>query len=130
MNRLGYITLLFLTMGILTMGIVPITTVVGQARSNSEPTRQVVPDPRLEADETFNLNISEKHFTERDFAASTSVGFGATNQEKMSVQVGVAVRAQTIRVDLRNVTGTVRFRGSIQRILDAIRARQPDRSPP
>lgn len=125
MNKLGLTSLL-----VLTIGTAAVTNVVGQDRLKSESNRQVEPAPRLEADETFKLNIPEKHFTERDFAASTSVGFASTNPEKMSVQVGVAMRVQTIRIDLRNVTGTVRFRGSVQRILDAIRARQTDSSPP
>jgi hypothetical protein len=39
------------------------------------------------------------------------------------MNVGVEVRAGKIDVLMRNVTGTVRFRGSIQRILDLINSR-------
>ena len=82
----------------------------------------------VEADETFTLNIAERRITEQDFAASTSVGFDRRDANGVSMQIGVALRAQRIDVTLRNVTGTVRFRGSVQRILDLINSR-PSRPP-
>jgi hypothetical protein len=103
---------------------------MGQVRSNPTLGSQVEPAPRIQADETFELNISEKHFTEQNFEASTSVGFTTADAKKLSLLIGVAVRAQTIKVDLRNVTGTVRFRGSLQRVLDAVHARQIASPPP
>lgn len=101
----------------------------GQARSQNDPV-ELDRKPRVQADETFELNVSEKHFTELDFEAGTSVGLAGTDQDRVSIQVGVAVRAQTIKVDLRNVTGTVRFRGSVQRILDLVQARRTGSSLP
>ncbi|MFY9620549.1 MAG: hypothetical protein WAQ99_12135 [Pyrinomonadaceae bacterium] len=83
------------------------------------------PDPvqRVSADETFDLNIVERRITETDFFASTSVGFHSREGKNVSMNVGVEVRAGKIDVLMRNVTGTVRFRGSIQKILDRINSR-------
>ena len=91
------------------------------------------PDPvqrvsRVSADETFDLNIVERRITETDFFAATSVGFASREGKNVSMNVGVEVRAGKIDVLMRNVTGTVRFRGSIQRILDLINSR-PARPP-
>jgi hypothetical protein len=87
------------------------------------------PDTRTVADETFDLNISERHIQEKDFQASTSLELATGNAKDVRVQVGVSVRASAIDVTLRNVTGTVRFRGSLQSILDLLQTRSPTRSP-
>ena len=86
------------------------------------------PVQRVSADETFDLNIVERRTTENDFYAATSVGFASREGKHVSMNVGVEVRAGKIDVLMRNVTGTVRFRGSIQRILDLINSR-PARPP-
>ena len=79
--------------------------------------------PRIDADESFNLDITERRITENDFFASTSVGFGEANH--VSLHIGVELGARRIDVLMRNVQGTVRFRGSVQKILDLISARPP-----
>lgn len=88
------------------------------------------PDPaqRVSADETFELNIVERRITEKDFFAATSVGFDSREGKNLSMNVGVELRAGKIDVLLRNVTGTVRFRGSIQKVLDRLNSR-PARPP-
>lgn len=86
------------------------------------------PAQRVSAEETFDLNIIERRITETDFVAATSVGFDSREGQNVSMNVGVEVRAGKIDVLMRNVTGTVRFRGSIQRILDLINSR-PARPP-
>ena len=74
-------------------------------------------------DETFNLNIIERRIVETDFLASTAVGFESAEVKNLEMSIGVALRATKIDVLLRNVTGTVRFRGSVQRILDLVNSR-------
>ncbi len=88
------------------------------------------PDPaqRVSADETFDLNIVERRITETDFFAATSVGLDSREEKNLSMNVGVEVRAGKIDVLMRNVTGTVRFRGSIQKVLDRLNSR-PARPP-
>lgn len=86
-------------------------------------------DPRVAADETFDLNIPERHITEKDFQASTSLEIATGNAKDIKVQVGVSVRASEIDVTLRNVTGRVRFRGSLQSILNLLQAATERRSP-
>ncbi|HEV2802960.1 MAG TPA: hypothetical protein VGW12_21015 [Pyrinomonadaceae bacterium] len=76
------------------------------------------------ADEDFELNITERRITERDFFASTAIEAGESAARGLSLRVGVAVGASEIDVLLRNVQGRVRFRGSLeilQRMLDARR---------
>ncbi|HKP46749.1 MAG TPA: hypothetical protein VJT50_09125 [Pyrinomonadaceae bacterium] len=76
---------------------------------------------QTEADETFELNIAERHIQEKDFQASTALEIATGHQKDIRVQVGVSVRASSIDVTLRNVTGKVRFRGSLQTILNILR---------
>jgi hypothetical protein len=90
---------------------------------------QTPPDARVTADETFDLNISERHIRETDFQAATAVGIATGNGSNLRVQVGVAVRASAIDVTMRNVNGTVRFRGSLQSILNLLRMRTESRLP-
>ena len=82
----------------------------------------------VSVDETFELNIVERRITENDFVAATAVGFESHEGKNVRINVGVEVRAEKIDVLMRNVTGTVRFRGSVQRILDLINSR-PARPP-
>jgi hypothetical protein len=105
---------------VLSFAIAAATLCSAQDRLQPIPTPQAKEVDRAEADETFDLNIGERHITERDFAASTSVGLDQTN---LHLQIGVALRAQNIDVLLRNVRGTVRFRGSVQRILEILNLR-------
>lgn len=74
------------------------------------------------ADETFDLNITERRITERDFAASTSVEIGEEVAHGLLLRVGVAVGAEEINALLKNVTGHVRFRASLNRVLERLRA--------
>ena len=81
------------------------------------------PVQRVSADETFELNIVERRITENDLVAATSVGFESRERKNLSMNVGVELRAGKIDVLMRNVTGTVRFRGSIQKVLDRLNSR-------
>lgn len=81
------------------------------------------PVQRVTAEETFDLNIVERRITEKGLFAATSVGFESREGKNVSMNVGVEVRAGKIDVLIRNVTGTVRFRGSVQKILDLINSR-------
>ena len=78
---------------------------------------------RTSANETFDLNIAERRITERDFAASTSVEIGEETARGLSLRVGVAVGADQINVLLRNVRGSVRFRATLERVLQRLNAR-------
>lgn len=72
-----------------------------------------------DANEDFELNIAERRITEANFFASTSVNVSAG---ALRLGVGVALGAERIDVLLRNVSGRVRFRGSLdalRRVLDA-----------
>lgn len=79
---------------------------------------------RTSADETFELNIAERRITERDFEASTSVEAGEETARGLLLRVGVAVRADEINVQLRNVRGRVRFRASLERVLERLNLRR------
>lgn len=80
---------------------------------------------RTQADENFELNITEKRITERDFAASTSVEAGEESARGLRLRVGVELGASEIDVLLRNVRGSVRFRATLERVLDRLNARRP-----
>jgi hypothetical protein len=79
---------------------------------------------RTSADETFELNITERRITERDFAASTTVEIGEETARGLFLRVGVAVGADEINVLLRNVRGRVSFRATLDRVLERLNARR------
>ena len=82
------------------------------------------------ADETFDLNITERRITEHDFTASTSVEIGEEAARGLLLRVGVAVGAEEINALIKNVTGHVRFRASLNRVLERLRAQSaPGASP-
>jgi hypothetical protein len=109
------------------------------ATGSNSPAQRVAPPPIPGAqkagvanvDEKFELNIAERRITERDFYASTAIETEAGEAHGLSLRVGVGVGASEIDVLLRNVRGSVRFRGSLdalRRILDA--RREPNPPPP
>lgn len=79
---------------------------------------------RTSANETFELNITERRITERDFAASTAVEVGEETARGLFLRVGVAVGADEINVLLRNVRGRVSFRATLERVLERLNARR------
>jgi acetylglutamate synthase len=80
---------------------------------------------RTTANETFELNITERRITERDFAASTTVEVGEETARGLLLRVGVSVGADEINVLLRNVHGRVSFRATMERVLQRLNARHP-----
>jgi hypothetical protein len=99
---------------------------------NTEPASQTGTNTqaRTSADETFELNIGERRITRREFTASTSVEAGEERAKGLSLRVGVELGASSIDVLLRNVRGQVRFRASLERVLDRINSRRSDNTPP
>lgn len=95
-----------------------------QGRAANAVTRNEASDTaaRTNADETFVLNIAERRITRRDFSASTSVEVGDESARGLNLRVGVAVAAGEIDVLLRNVRGQVRFRATLDRVLQRINA--------
>ena len=79
---------------------------------------------RTTADETFELNITERRITEHNFAASTAVEAGDETARGLLLRVGVSVGADEINVLLRNVRGRVSFRATLARVLERLNARR------
>ena len=84
---------------------------------------------KTDVDETFELNIDVRRFTETNFEASTSVDTNG-DASNVNLEVGVSLNAGRIDVLLRNVHGRVRFRGTLTRILEVIGKRQISPSEP
>jgi hypothetical protein len=87
--------------------------------------RPGAPAVRGDADESFELNIAERRITEQNFFASTAVAAGEEGARGLDLRVGVAVGAERIDVMLRNVRGSVRFRGSLDALRRVLEARRP-----
>jgi hypothetical protein len=98
--------------------------------SDSSPQSASARADRTNADENFELNITERRITERDFAASTTVEAGEETARGLRLRVGVEVGAEDINVLLRNVRGRVRFRATLDRVLERLNARHPPRPVP
>jgi hypothetical protein len=79
---------------------------------------------RTNANETFELNITERRITKQDFNASTSVEAGEESARGLRLRIGVGVGAEQIDVLLRNVHGLVHFRGTLDRLLEVINTRR------
>ena len=113
-TKLAYVTLLL----VLTSSIVP-----AQSSTPSPSVGQTVGGARTTADESFELNIDQRRITSEDFEASTAIETDP-NAQGLNLQIGVALAASHINVLLVNVRGRVRFRGSLERILDMLDTRR------
>ncbi len=107
------------------------------AQTNTRPRTTQPPGPQttspntpapINADEDFELNITERRITEPDFFASTSVAVG--DERIPLLRVGVALGADGIDVLLRNVRGHVRFRASLARVQRVLDERRAQPAPP
>lgn len=94
------------------------------AARTQEPSPRQGAESRTNADEDFELNITERRITEANFEASTEVEIGGAGERGVNLKVGVAVGAESIDVLLRNVRGRVRFRASLEPVLRRTRARR------
>jgi hypothetical protein len=79
-----------------------------------------------QTDETIDLNITERRIAESNYRASTSVEIGPDQTRGVWLRVGVGVFANNINVLLRNVTGRVRFRGTLEPVMRRINQRRPN----
>lgn len=96
--------------------------------TNAAPSvQQPAPDAegaRTSADETFDLNIAERRISESNYEASTSVEILEEAASGVNLRVGVMLGASNIDVLLRNVRGRVRFRGSLESVLQRLNERR------
>jgi hypothetical protein len=106
----------------------------GQSDATGQPAitqqAETAAPARTTADENFELNITERRITRSDFAASTSVEAGEESARGLNLRIGVEVGASRIDLLLRNVRGQVRFRATLERVLDRINARRPASASP
>ena len=102
--------------------VVATVTVVAQSRIQTPTSTPPIHSSLVQADELFVLDIKERRISEKNFVAATAVAIGGDDGTGVSVRAGVSLQAGSIEVLLRNVSGTVRFRGSLQRILDLVDA--------
>lgn len=88
------------------------------------------PENKTTADENFQLNIGEKRTVEKNYERSTQVSINSDNSQKsLSVGVGAAVKAESINITLRGITGTVRFRASLESLQQRIEHLKQNRPP-
>ncbi len=107
------------------LGLLLSSSLTAQTRSQpNEPSARTTVS-QVEADELFVLDIKERHINEAKFSASTAVEIGPEESKNVRVHVGVALSALSLDVLLRNVTGTVRFRASLQRLVDLVNSHSP-----
>jgi hypothetical protein len=90
---------------------------------------QTVAAARTKAEETFELNITERRITKSNYAASTSVEIDSRSARGVSLRVGVAVSAAQIDVLMRGVAGHVRFKASLEPLLARIRGHSAQGAP-
>ena len=119
MSRVGHLLIACFILSALT------TCTLAQTQTRARRTQTGAPPAttaQTNVDEDFDLNIDTRHIVEHDFFASTSVSFG--DEQSPLVRIGVALGAQEIDVQLRNVRGHVRFRASLDQITRLINARR------
>ena len=71
--------------------------------------------------EEFDLNIDQKKIVESDFYRALSA---VMHTEKFYVEAGAVVSASRITVTIRNATGHVRFRASLDELERVLRRRR------
>lgn len=89
------------------------------------PSQAEPPAAQTSANESFDLNITERRINQSNYKASTAVEIGQETANGVNLRVGAAVAAGTINVLLLNVTGRVRFRATLEPVLARIRAHRP-----
>lgn len=77
------------------------------------------------ADENFKLNITQKQVTETNYQANTQVAVKSETQPPVNLEIGAKVGAEKITMTLKNIFGDVRFRGSLEKIVNQINLRRP-----
>ena len=76
----------------------------------------LLPAANTRADERFTLAIADKTIARGPYDESLEVGI----DRPVSVHVGVAVHADRIRIELRGITGDVRFRADLSPVTNVI----------
>lgn len=122
-TRLIFVSLILIASSFCALAQTPAPPVVPQAPVSDS-------NRRLNADEKFELNIDERRISEENFEASTGVGTEEDSRGGLNLQVGVALAAGRIDVLLRNVRGSVRFRGTLDRVLEMMSNRRTVSKPP
>lgn len=97
--------------------------VVSQTTTSSRAPTETSTKAPLRADENFELKIDERRITRENFEASTAVG--TSDSQHLYLQIGVGLAAGKIEALLRNVRGSVRFHGTLERILELLENRSP-----
>lgn len=87
-------------------------------------------EDQTKADENFKLNITNKTVTETDYESKVAVAVNSETNPPVSVNVGAAVKAEQITLTLKNIFGDVRFRGSLEKILNQINLPRPPKENP
>ena len=108
-------------------GVFVVMAAPAEAQQSSETASQGAQPAaaRSQADETFDLNITERRrIVGQNYRASTSVEIGPDQTRGVWLRVGVGVFASNIEGFLRNVTGHVRFRASLDPVLKRINLRR------
>lgn len=109
--------------GAATFLLIAVSFAVATAQTGGDTLPSTGSINRTSADENFELNVSERRITERDFAASTTVEAGEETARGLRLRVGVSVGAEEINLLMRNVQGRVRFRATLDRVLKLINSR-------
>ncbi len=104
----------------------PTPRVADKTEPNAEKSAQSTRPPQ-DWDHTFELNFAERRYSQTDFEAATNVETNGGSQA-LNLRIGVSLTADRIDVLLRNVRGSVRFRGSLDRIF-AVIGKRPATSP-
>lgn len=106
----------------------------GPSATNADKSKTIAAKPvelatvQQDPDQMFELNFDERRFSQADFEASTDVETNGGSRG-LNVRVGVSLTAGRIDVLLRNVRGSVRFRGSLDRIFEIL-GKRPESSAP
>lgn len=88
---------------------------------SQENTKEVqTNDNQITRTENYELNIKNKTISEENYKADVKVATESNSKNAVSLDVGVGVRAKKITVTLTNVTGDVKFRGSLEKLLQRL----------
>src|SRR5687768_12404514 len=120
-ERAGWMATICMLVGVLMpiLATAQTTSAPERAADSSEGTLTLVE----EFDE--EIAVTERRIERHELRADVAVGFGDAT-DPIEVTVGAVVVAHDVVIVLRNVYGHVRFKASLDRIVDVIESHRPN----
>ena len=90
---------------------------------------QPTPPAPVTVDQTITLDAADQRITAQQWRGATVVETGDPTSGDLYLRAGIAIAAEGINAHLHNVQGQVRLTGTLDRLLERLRAHQAPAPP-